>query len=322
MKTKIFTTLELSQISLFLSKGDLPMKFHYKTPKGAAAWMKWENSEESGGCANYESALLLKNEDIYLQELNNAQDEEIVIFDFGTGEGKSIENFLKKLSVGKKVFYHAFDISEFVLESNKKRITKISNNITYGSTLIDFESGNFFEVVSEAKLRYGNKNILAFLLGNTVGNFLSIESILEKVLEPLSKQDRLVVGIGRSELSNKIWIDNLVTSYRDEKAKNIVFSVLDYLGVDTEMLDYDAEFDMHESAVNAIAICKENITLKINEDILNFNKGQRIRVAKSQKVDEASISKTFSDLNLRVCNLSTTNDDKYMQVCLSNKSFC
>ena len=43
MKKNIFSQKELSQIYLYLSRSDLPVKYVYKTKKGADAWVKWEN---------------------------------------------------------------------------------------------------------------------------------------------------------------------------------------------------------------------------------------------------------------------------------------
>lgn len=319
---KIFSKLDLSYIYLFLSKGDLPVKYVYKTTQGTNLWSSMENA--SGNWYDpfsvYESKLLLKNSITYLEEIKN-NGKEIVIFDFGPGEGRSVEKFLEKLSKKQKVFYHAFDISQFILEKNKKRITNISKNINYNSTIIDFESWDFFEEVVKVRLKYDNKNVLGLFLGSTVGNFTSIKGILQKMLQPFGKDDRIVLGIAKSEINNKIWLKELINTYEDKKVIDFGFSAIQELGVKKENVLLEIEFNYKESAIEWVSTFKNDTIINIGNKELEFKKGHKIRIGKSEKVNEIKMIKIFEDLNLRVCNFSTSDDDKYIQTCLSNKNY-
>ena len=203
----------------------------------------------------------------------------------------------------------------------KKRITKISKNIKYDSTIIDFESGIFFEKVVEAKLKYNNKNILGLFFGNTLGNFTSIPNILQKVMEPFSSNDRLLIGIARSKLDNKIWLKDLVNNYEDKKVLDFVFSTVQELGIKRKNVLLEVEFNYKESAIEFVVIFQKDTVVNIGNKQIKFKKDNKIRIGKSEKVNEIKMAKIFDNLNLRVCNLSTSDDDKYMQTCIANKNY-
>lgn len=318
----VFTKRELSEIYLYLSRGDLPVKYAYKTEAGSQAWVDLENSksnDEYTPYAVYESNLLLKNESIYLTGLD---DDSMVIFDFGPGEGRPVEKFLKKISKNKKVFYHAFDISQKILVKNKEKIMNISEKIFYNSDIIDFEDSSFFDIVMNAKQKYGNNNVVALLLGNTVGNFSSINSILKNMMSPFSTEDRFVVGIAKSDLKNNNWIENVTKGYSSSlPTKNLSFSTIEYLGISKLDAIYSAEFNEKENAISMIATFNKDVSVNINGKDLVFKKDQKIRIAKSEKVDDIKMTKVFDDLNMRIVNMSTSEDDNYVQFCLSNKNF-
>ncbi len=316
-----FSNRELSKIHFELSRGDLSTKYNYKTKKGAEAWLKIENLEKEKlykPYSAYESDLLIKNKDVYLNEIWKNSNK-IVIFDFWPGEWRAVEGFLKEISKEKKIFYHSFDISKDILEKNKQKIQKITN-IEYDSSIIDFEDSSFFELIMETKEKYNNK-ILGLLLGNTIGNFSSINSILKNILAPFSIDDKLVLWIAKSDLKNQNWIRETLKWYKSKEVNQFVESTLNYLWISSEQFDYDVEFNEKETSIDMTVIFKENTIIKIKEKEIFFKKDQKIRIGKSEKADDVKMTKIFSDLNIRIANMSTSKDDDYVQFCLSNKTF-
>jgi len=203
MNNHIFSDLQLSSILLWLEKWDIPLKYTYITPEWAKARSKIEKLRIQKGQSFADAALLKDSIELYLQELNNPK--ELAIFDFGCGTWETVKETLQKLSLmWIHVRYHAFDISQSIINLCKQNISKIKN-CTFDYSIIDFEISNLVNILYDIRLKYNNIPVLWLLLWNTVGNFSSMERILTNILEACRIGDRLVVGIERADIQK--WLD-------------------------------------------------------------------------------------------------------------------
>lgn len=188
-KETIFSSIEIKEIYEHLKNKYLPIKYSYKLQDVVNDWLDFENlnfkNNEFKTHAKYESDLLIKNFYLYNKIFFNQR--QIVVFSFGPGDGLSEEKFLRKMSQEKEIIYYAFDISKPVLNKNRKRLMNIPN-LKYKDFVVDFESIEFQEKVSDIRKKYNNKKILSLFLGNTVGNFDSMHSVLNTLTKSLKKK--------------------------------------------------------------------------------------------------------------------------------------
>ncbi|MCF7835001.1 L-histidine N(alpha)-methyltransferase [Candidatus Gracilibacteria bacterium] len=316
---KTFSDQQLSSIILGLEKGDIPVKYSYITKQGSKARSKIEKSRTIEG-QSFSDALLLKNSiEIYLQELGGPK--ELAIFDFGCGTGETVKETLLKLGkMGIKVKYHAFDISQNIINLCKNNISNI-NNCEFNYSIIDFEISNLVDILYNIRSKYKNIPVLGLLLGNTVGNFNSMERILTNILEAFRIGDRLCIGIERSDINNKRRFDNMINIYQSKAVFNIASATIKELNFDLKNGRYYVNFNERLSSIEGFFIIEKDFSIKINNKTINFKVGEKIRIVQSKKIDESGFSKLFLDLDMRIANIRTNESNSYLQALISSKKY-
>jgi uncharacterized SAM-dependent methyltransferase len=311
-KTTIFSTREIKDIFKYLKEGDLPIKFSYKMQEIVHDWLDFENlnfqNNEFKTHAKYEADLLIKNFDLYNQIFSDQN--QIIIFSFGPGDGLSEEEFLRKMSEEKEVIYYAFDISETVLKRNSQRIMNIPN-LKYNKVVADFESGEFQKQVSDIRKKYNNQKVLSLFLGNTVGNFDSMHGILNTLTKSLSKTDKIIVGLANFNLNK---VDEIVEMYSNEDSQRFFTSVLDYLGVDQKQYRYFVKFNFEKISVEIFAKFLEDVVVIKNDNKIIFKKNDELRIGISEKNNLEKLEKNQKELKLNIINKSISRDDDYIQL--------
>lgn len=319
MNNSLFSDQQLSSIVLWLEKGDIPVKYAYITKKWSEARNKLEKLR-TNEWQSFSDAILLKNSiELYLQELWNPKD--LAIFDFGCWTGETVKTTLKKLGeMWINVRYHAFDISQNIVDLCKENISKIKNCI-FDYSIIDFEIGNLVNVLYDIRSRYKEIPVLGLLLWNTVGNFSSMERILTNILEAFRIKDRLCVGIERADIHNKRRHHNMMEVYRSKEVFDVFWSTMEELGFDLKKWKYEPIFNERLSAIEGFFMIEKDFDININWKVLWFKSWEKIRIAQSKKMDESWFSKIFLDLDMRIANLRTSESNTYLQALVSSKKF-
>lgn len=316
----IFTSAEESIISLYLEKGICPLKYAYKTEKWAHAWDEIEKARAVDGGNFAESELLVNNIETYLDELGKPN--EVVLFDFWCGTWETVKGvLLKLLDLGIHVHYHAFDISPEILKLCKANIWKLWKKYSFDSTILDFESSNLVNILSDIRAQYNNIPVLGMLLWSTIWNFDSMERITSNITESFRITDKLIIWIEKFDISDDRRKNELVNTYNNDLAFDVTFSTLEYFWVKKDDGEWNVIFNNKNLSVEIyFEIIKEKIIL-VWEQKINFKKWDRIKLSQSKKLNEAQFAQMFLDLDLRIASMRTNEKNTFIEMMLSPKKY-
>lgn len=314
----VFTHQQLSNILLNLQKWDLPIKYSYITKSWAEARSIREKEKKTcNGWENHDEILLNKTVNLYLQEIWVSK--EIVIFDFWCWTWLTVKSTLEDLS--KKwyiIYYHAFDISSSLINICKENLSSIKN-CSFNSTVIDFETTNLVEKLYDIRTNYKNVPVLWLFLWNTVWNFTSMERVLANILEAFRFQDKLAIWIERVELENKNWFENMLNWYDAPLSLQHDFWTLKELWVSEKSWEFKLNFNYRTNSVENFFIFSKKVEVNILWENIVFKTWERIRIFKSEKINEAKFSEILLDLDFRIANLRTSEDNTYLQILVWSK---
>ena len=316
----IFTSAEESIISLYLEKGICPLKYAYKTEKWAHSWDEIEKSRavDGGNFAEYE--LLINNTEIYLQELWNPK--EVALFDFWSGTWDTVKGILlKMLDLWIIVHYHAFDISPEILKLCELNLWNLWINYTFNSTILDFESSNLVNVLSDIRATYNNIPVMGALLWSTIWNFDSMEKVITNITDAFRIEDKLVVWIEKIDVSDDRRKEEVVQSYNHFLVNNLTFSTLEYFGVSQDKGEWKVIFNNKNAAIEMYFEISTEITITVWNKKISFSQGNRIKLAQSKKLNESQFSQMFLDLDLRIANMRTNTKNTFIEMMLSPKKY-
>lgn len=315
----VFTDQQLSSIILWLEKWDIPVKYSYITQHGAKAREKVEKQRIQKWQPYADSLLLEKSINIYLQEL--WKPSTVAIFDFGCGTWQTVIQTIKNLTQQWiQIKYHAFDISQNIVNMCQKNITK-HTDCDFSYSIIDFETYNLIDILSQTRSIYKNIPVLWLLLWNTVGNFSSMERLITNILEWFRIQDRLCIGIERADIYNKKRYNNMLKTYNHSDSLNVMSATISELWIHINQCIYEATFNEKSSSIEWFVTMNQEINLNIWGTSFKLNKWDTIRIWQSRKIDETTFSKLFLDLDLRIANLRTNESNTYIQALVWPKKF-
>jgi uncharacterized SAM-dependent methyltransferase len=316
----IFTDAELSVISLYLEKWICPLKYAYKTDKWANSWAKIEKLRAVDGWNFAEYELLINNVEIYLQELWNPK--EIAVFDFWSWTWDTTKwLLLKMLALGIKVHYHAFDISPEMLKLCELNLWNLWKNYTFNSTVLDFESANLVNILSDIRAQYNNIPVMGGLLWSTIWNFDSMERIITNITDALRIEDKLVVGIEKVDVSDDRRKEQVVNAYDNILVNELTFSTLEYFWMTRKQWEWNVIFNNKNIAIEMYFELSEDFLLNTWNKEISFTKWDRIKLAQSKKLNESQFSQMFLDLDLRIANMRTNSKNTFIEIMLSPKKY-
>ncbi len=312
MNNTIFTPAELSELILNLEKWICPIKFTYKTPQWSKYWSIIEEKREKNKKLFEHPKLLKDTINIYLQEIDNP--DSLCLLDFGCGAGVTVKPMISKLlSMGKKIHYHAFDISEKMVQLAQKNLQDLWDNLHFDYTLLDFENYNLTNILVDIRKKYGGLPTIAMFLGSTIGNFESMERIITNIMNSIRISDRFVVQIQKHNLTIEKKIKELIEEYESPEVFKFVIGTLQYFGLDITKWKHKAIFNPRNSAIETY--------LTIDGYKITFNKGDKVQTLLSKKLDEEKSIRLFLNLDYRIANLRTNSQDTFMEFMIATKKY-
>jgi len=314
----IYSVQQLWSIALWLEKWDIQVKYAYMNDVWSQARKRIEKKRSIDEWSTFaDSELFADTYDLYLQELGSPN--EIVIFDFWCWTWETVKSALKKIiDTWVKVKYHAFDLSSNIIELCRSNLDSIEW-LFFDATIIDFEFSNLVELLAEVRNRYNNAPVLWLLLWNTVWNFNSMERVLTNILEAMRLWDKFLIWIERSDVTNSRWIARMIQSYQNNDVTELVTSTLSELWVDVGIWEIEYIFNQQKSALEIFFIFEGNTSITLLGQTISFKIGERLRLAVSHKINEESLSKIFSTLDVRIANIRTNTSNTYLQALISPK---
>jgi len=77
--------------------------------------------------------------------------------------------------------------------------------------------------------------------------------------------------------------------------------------------------NQQKSAIEIFFIFEGNTSITLLGQTISFKIGERLRLAVSHKINEESLSKIFSTLDVRIANIRTNTSNTYLQALISPK---
>jgi uncharacterized SAM-dependent methyltransferase len=192
---KIFTQAQKAELLASLSsRNEIPYKFTY-LGNGADLWDQHYRSS-----VNSENKLISNEYNLILENLEGItykfkDYETINIVDIGCGNGLPVIPIIHRLiDLGFKIKYTAIDISDRMIEIDKKQLLETFPNLDYTSHIIDLDQTNISEILLNNRNDQNTANLLLYL-GGTLGNQTDSGRFFANIRDSMCNDDFLFIGI-------------------------------------------------------------------------------------------------------------------------------
>lgn len=297
---------EAELVTAIQGRGEIPLKFAY-LGEGASNWDKIATQRtDSGGINSAEANLLEKRIEDFVSTLS--ADQGINVIDIGCGNGYPVFPVLKYLTEKNiKHVYVPLDISQEMLDLAVETVSKEFPNIESKPFQIDFELGQFSDIMYDLK-KDGSVNLMLFL-GSTLGNHSDLSRVLTNFRDSMTSKDFMIVGV---ELTNLIKAQNIIHHYEGKAVENFISFTLDYLKVPRKDYKIDVSWNTQENQVEIRAALQKDILLEIAQEKFTLNKGESLLLSRSKKFSESVVTKLLSDVGFRTELLTTNSERGYL----------
>lgn len=297
---------EAELITAIQGRGEIPLKFAY-LGEGAKNWDRIARERTEGeGINSAESALLQKRVGDFLSTLESTSGVNII--DIGCGNGFPVLPILNELSSSSIPFtYIPLDISQQMIDLATATIKSRFPSVAIKPILMDFELGQFSDVMYELK-EVMPVNLLLFL-GSTLGNHSDLNRVLSNFRDSMTSQDFLVLGV---ELTNISKIQKLFPHYENDGVETLVTYTFKYLGVPKDSYKYVVSWNDKYSQIEMRAALGRKVDINFAGEKFSLEDGEDILLGRSVKFTEYSITKLLSDVGFRTELLTTPADRGYL----------
>ncbi len=294
-------------IASIKGRGEIPLKFAY-LGEGAKNWdaIAKQRSDKTKGINSVEAELLRKKIKNFISSFPNCK--KINIIDVGCGNGEPVVPILDILAEQDiQLRYVPIDISSDMLSMAEKFVKNNYKNIQTKPIELDFEMGNFSDIMFELK-ESGYSNLLLFL-GSTLGNHSDRQRVLTNFRDSMSSEDFFILGV---ELTNFSKINRILPHYKGKLPEEFLYFIPDYIGIKRSDTEYDVSWNDKLNQVEVKVILKKNSNVKIGSEKFTLEKEEQILLSRSVKFTEWTITKLLSDVGFRTELLTTTEDRGYL----------
>jgi uncharacterized SAM-dependent methyltransferase len=297
---------EFELITAIKGRGEIPLKFQY-LGEGSKNWDKIAKYRlKTGGITAIEFNLLKKKVKLFLDPYSNIK--KINVIDLGCGNGIASYPVLEELQRRKIKFkYIPIDISKELLNMAVKNVKAKFGNVECKAFQLDFESGNFSDVIYE--LKEGDSVNLLLFLGSTLGNFSDRNRILTNFRDSMSSDDYLIIGV---ELTNLYKIHKILPYYRGKLTEDFLYFIPEKIGIKRKDTIFDVGWNESKKQIEARMILRKDIEVKIGSEKFILEKGEQILLGISVKFTEETLTKLLSDVGFRTELLTTSEDRGYI----------
>ncbi len=295
---------EFELLTAIKGRGEIPLKFAY-LGEGAYNWEAIAKERaKSGGINLIEKKLLNSRAEDFLRKYEGVK--QLNVIDIGCGDGAPTYPILEKLNQKKIKFnYVPVDISEEMLNLAEKKIKK-DFGADSQKILLDLDSGQFSDKIYNLR-KDGTANLLLFL-GSTLGNFSDMNRVLSNMLESMSSEDYLLLGM---EMTNLVKAEQLVPHYTNKLVFNLLGFIPNKIGLNPSNSEYLVSWNASESRIEVKLKMKKDAKLTVGSESFTLKKGELILLARSAKFTEWTFTKLLSDSGFRTELLTTSEDRGY-----------
>lgn len=287
----------------------IPIKFQY-IGTGAQRWEELTRSQkyitqyETELLENVKSAIVSVLSQRISGKLTNYNSVRVVDIGCGTGEkGGILIRELNKLSL--KVKYYPLDFSKEIISKATKTCSNLGIAFTKGE-VVDYE----LEPIAPYVYKERKEHVIDLLLflGNNLGN---IENNYKKQIKEISKSmrnevDFLLLGVELvPRCSAKKASQRLIKIYSSPAVVRFLSTGLEYFGVLPSELSKTGCGKICASLQNSelhlyFEFAKQRkVSLKGTGDLITFNKGDKIHLAKSGRFNLKELKNSLMEHNLK-----------------------
>jgi len=278
---------EAELMTSLVGRREIPLKFEY-FGEGADRYTTFTHPKEYGG--ESEIDIFIDNNRQFISALGNNR---FNLLDLGCGDGKKAAYFMHNLE-NKSEGYFPADISTRMLEIGMKNMELAFADVDKESFQIDFEQGNMAQVTYYLRRRYKRPNLILFL-GQTIGNISDAHRVLININESMTHEDILLVGMAYYN-TKKIPVE----AYNVPGAVDVMWTVPEKIGIKRNDANiYWTYNDKKRQLECQLEFSKDwNYTFGLN--LLQFAKGQRVRLAISRRFTKDDIFELFANAGFKI----------------------
>ncbi len=297
---------EFELITAIKGRGEIPLKFAY-IGDGAKNWNTIAKHRLTKGGINTTEAILLKKKiKTFLDSYK--KNSVINVVDIGCGNGVPVYPVLEELeNQSIKFRYVPMDISKELLDIATKNIQDKFKEIECKPFQLDFELGNFSDIIYDLK-KDGSANLLLFL-GSTLGNHSDRNRVLTNFRDSMTSEDYFIIGV---ELTNISKINKMLPRYKGKISEDFVYFIPERIGINRKDTVYDVSWNEKKNQIEVRMILKKDVDIRIGSEKFKLEKDEQILLGISVKFTEWMITKLLSDIAFRTELLTTTEDRGYV----------
>ncbi|MEK7070682.1 MAG: L-histidine N(alpha)-methyltransferase, partial [Patescibacteria group bacterium] len=278
---------EAELITALLGRREIPLKFEY-IGEGADRYTSLSETKAVGG--GTELDILFDHERRFASIIEG---KNFNLLDLGCGDGKKSAFFINRINNAASAYF-ALDISARMLEIAVNNIGLAYPDLPCETFQEDFEDGNVANVTYYLQRRYQRNNLILFL-GNTIGNLSDAHRVLINLRESMTDNDYILVGLAYYNKNNIP-----LSSYNKPDLIDVLWNMPEMLGVKRS----DAKIYWTYNKVKKQLECQLEFINSwrhtFNSNLIQFVKGQRIRLAISRRFTRDSIFELFAGAGFKV----------------------
>ena len=288
------------------ARGEIPVKFVY-LGEGAQLWDAiYNDTDHGGGITNSEAELMKSHLGSFRQVFQDAGGLNLI--DLGCGNGLPAIEIIKSLQEANlQVNYVAVDLSQEMLNLATTNIKNALPELNIIQLQMDFESESLASKLLEIKQRTKLPSLL-INLGNTLGNYVNVNSVLTNFLQSMTTDDYLIIGNGLVNDQNP---QKILSSYTDI-VKQAVLTLPKQLGIFTDEDDYLVLWNVSNHRVEGRIKLNSEKEVTIAEQNIKLEVGDEILVMQSRKYTESTLTKLLSGVGFRTELLTTNHNRSYV----------
>jgi uncharacterized SAM-dependent methyltransferase len=193
-----------------------------------------------------------------------------------------------------------------MLELATRNIKEALPDLPVTELQIDFESESLASQLLEIKQKSKQPNLM-INLGNTLGNYVNVNSVLTNFLQSMTLDDYLIIGNGLVNDQNP---QRILSSYTDIIKQTFV-SLSRSLGIYNESDDYQVLWNPTQHRVESRIKLNEDKQLTLAGQTVALEAGDEVLVMQSRKYTESTLTKLLSNVGFRTELLTTNRNRSY-----------
>lgn len=155
-------------------------------------------------------------------------------------------------------------------------------------------------------------------LGSTLGNQSDRSRVLTNFRDSMTSQDFLIIGV---ELVNLYKTDKILKQYEGDVVNDFVFTVAEHLGIKKDDGEFEVLFNNESHQIEIYFRFNKETKISFEGDEINFEKDDKLLLARSHKFTEWVFAKVLSDAGFRMELMTTSSEKGYSLVMCQPQRF-